>query len=284
MHRPPPRFPWIALLVGLALGLAGGLIYAWYLNPVDFVNISPGMLDGDDQREYILLIAEAYLQDEDIDRARARLAAAGVRDAGERVAILADAALLRGAEPREVRALATLAEALGAQLMAAEVFSGTVAATDAVTPGTPTATFEGMPSPTPSQPAVSPVPLLGTLSPTPDLFPQTELSLSEREVICEDDYPEGRIEVTVLDDAGRGIPAVEVLVEWEGGRDRFFTGLKLEVSPGYADFEMEGDRVYTLTLVGRGEPVLGIDSAGCLTPAGRTAIPTYRLTFIPATE
>ena len=284
MQNHYPRFPWAALIVGLVLGLVGGLAYAWFLNPVNFVNISPSMLSEDDQRDYILLVAEAYLQDGDLDRARMRLAALGSRDVAERVTVLADNAFLRGDDPERVRALAALSEALGQRSMAADVFSGTTAPTTPPELLTPTATFEGMPSPTPSQsPATAfPTTSLEIPSPTPDLFPKTDLSLIDRGIICEDDYPSGRIEVYVYDGSGQSVPGIEVLVEWEGGQDRFFTGLKPDIDPGYADFELEGDRVYTVTLVGRAEPVLGIDSAGCLTPAGRTAIPTYRLTFAPA--
>jgi hypothetical protein len=53
----------------------------------------------------------------------------------------------------------------------------------------------------------------------------------------------------VRDEAGKGVPGVQILVNWPGGEDRFFTGFKPEADPGYADFEMESDGVYQVELV-----------------------------------
>jgi hypothetical protein len=56
--------------------------------------------------------------------------------------------------------------------------------------------------------------------------------------------------VYVRDGAGKGIPGVQILVSWPGGEDRFFTGFKPEVDPGYADFEMKPGEAYQVELVG----------------------------------
>ncbi len=284
MADPPSRFPWAALLLGLILGAAGGLAYAWFLNPVTLIDIAPHQLVVDDQRAYLLLISESYLYDHDLDRAQARLATLRVRDAAALLSQEADRALLNGADPREVRALAALAEGLGASPMAAEVFSGTdPAAGPAITP-TITATFEGIPTltPTPESPTAIPTWLIPTPTATPDFLIETEMDLIALETICEDEYPAGRIEVYVADALERGIPGVRVLVEWEGKQDSFLTGLKPEIDRGYGDFQMEPSTVYTVTLVDLAEPVVGIDSSPCLTPAGVSSTPTYRLIFAPA--
>jgi hypothetical protein len=285
MSQTHPRFPLLALIIGLLAGLAAGLFYAWFVNPVTFVNISPDQLRVEDQREYVLLVAESYAQDNDLEHAQDRLRRLGMRDPVAWVALQADDALLTGAPADRVRALATLAEALGAEPMAAEVFSGTSAPTSPPAAAEqPSPTFEGMPSPTSEAASVtaSPAPTAGVPTATPDLFPETDLSLSAREILCEDEIPSGQIQVWVFDEAGRGIPAIQIRVEWDGGEDTFYTGLKPAISPGYADFQMEADREYTVTLVDLAEPVVGIESAACTTPSGAAAIPTYRLTFIPA--
>ncbi len=283
MQEDPPRFPWIALLIGLVVGIAGGLYYGWYLNPVDWVNIGPDKLNAEDQQEYILLVAEAYLQEQEIARASARLAALDTRDIAELVSIQADEALLRGDDPSEVRALTTLAEALGASPMAAEVFSGTSVPATLDEGGTATPTFEGIASPTPTgDTAATPIPTQETLTPTPQIISETDLSLVERETVCEIDEGSGRIEILVLNRDEIGIPAVEVRVEWGGeDADTFFTGLNPGVDPGYADFDMIVDRVYSVTLVGLAEPVVGLDSGNCTADSGEESIPTYRLTFAP---
>lgn len=279
MARRTARFPWLALIAGLLVGLVGGLLYAWFVDPVSYEDTSPSLLNDADRAEYVTLIAEAYLFDEDLARAQRRLAYLGEEDLGVLAAQQADSALLRGADPYRVRALTALAEALGGVPRAAEVFSSTPISTapptEAVTPTTASA------SPTPDeQPTVTPT--LAEPSPTPELFPETELTLSQREIVCEDDVPGGHIEVMALDANGAGVPGVAIEVTWDGGEEVFYTGLKPGVSPGYADFAMAPDRLYTLTLPGRAEPVSGITSAPCSTPSGRTTVPGYRLTFTPA--
>jgi hypothetical protein len=64
------------------------------------------------------------------------------------------------------------------------------------------------------------------------------------------DPPGGRLRVTVLDDAGRPQPNVELLVRWNGQDEHFFTGLKPERGAGYADFTMQEGQVYELVIVG----------------------------------
>jgi hypothetical protein len=276
-------FPWGALLLGLVLGLAAGLVYAWFLNPVRWVNIAPDRLNASSQREYILLTAEAYMQDGDIDRARARLAALDARDIGGLVAVNADSALLRGADARTVRALSTLAEALGASPQAADIFSGTMA---------PTAGPAATATPAEPEEAITLTPVVSTPTPTiiptvtitPNPFAGAEFGLIEREITCEDDGPAGWIEVYVYGAFGESIPGIEVLVTWSDGQDTFFTGLKPEIDAGYADFDMTANTIYSVTLVDLSEPVLGIGAEACTTPSGRTSIPTYRLVFVPASS
>jgi hypothetical protein len=43
---------------------------------------------------------------------------------------------------------------------------------------------------------------------------------------------------------------VEIEVSWPGGQDRFFTGFKPDIDPGYADFAVEPDEIYQIELIG----------------------------------
>ncbi len=278
-------FPWVPFLIGLLLGAAAGLYYAWVMNPVTLVNIAPHQLTEQDREAYILLVGESYLLDRDLDRARARLDLLRDRDIAQTVAVQADSAFLRGARPEEVRALTALAEALGAVPLAADVFSSTIVAQMPAqqTPGTPTATFEAIPTPTPPAGFDSePTPLAPLPTPTSLLDSGTTFELVSRDVQCPDSSTAGLLQVIVNDWGGGGIPGVEVLVQWQGGEDRFFTGLKPEYGSGYADLQMAPDRLYIVTLVGLSDPVLGIDSTACVSASGRVTIPTYRLVFGPA--
>ncbi len=277
---------WGALILGLAVGLAGGLYYAWAINPLRYENIGPRELKAANQQAYILLVSHAYLHDLDLGRAKQRLSALGQGDIGTRVGALADDAYLHGGNPNDIRALTVLAEALGAHPRAAEVFSGTLPPTGVV-PATVTATFEGIASPTltetqgaeTSTPEVEESPTATTIQ----LPENATMKLTVLKPICLDSYAAGRLEVYVVDAAGGGIPAVKVQVEWEGNTDTFFTGLKPEISPGYADFQMEKGKTYTVTLPGLSEPVVGISSVDCQTESGKVSTPSYQLVFQPAT-
>jgi len=279
-EEPKQRVPLFAIFLGILIGVAGGIYYAWFLNPVSLTNIAPRQLDEESQSAYILLISEAYLQDTNLNRARNRLRTIDNQDPGQVVAEQADLAFARGDDPEAIRALATLAEALGATTSAAEVFSGTVAPTSAVDM-TPTATFlpGNLPTDTPRSPS-TPVPVEPQVQPTRPLF-EADLELVGREVICSDDAPAGLMQVIVLDGLGQGVPGVPVQVAWENGQDVFYTGFKLEGGAGYADYQMSAELAYTVTLIGLAEPVVGINSNECETESQLLSIPTYRLIFAP---
>lgn len=273
---------WLPLLIGLLLGLASGLSYAWFIDPVQFINIAPSQLTPEDKTEFLTLVSESYLAEGDLALAQARLSWADLRQPGESLARLADEAFNAGGDPREIRALTALALALGSEPEAAELFAATPAPVLAAA-SRPTPTFELMPSPTPSlepSPAITQPPP----PPTPTVLLAAEGTLYELVALnrrCESDEPPGVLQVFVTDSSGNGIPAVEVQVQWEAGQDRFFTGLKLEVDPGYGDFQMEENTRYSVLLPGLSEPVLGIDSALCLTAGGQFTTPSYLLVFAP---
>ncbi|RME08343.1 MAG: hypothetical protein D6803_01480, partial [Anaerolineae bacterium] len=63
------------------------------------------------------------------------------------------------------------------------------------------------------------------------------------------------IQVQVNNAAGEGVPGVEIIVRWENGEDHFFTGLQPEINPGFADFVMQPDTLYTVTIASGGQPV-----------------------------
>jgi hypothetical protein len=70
--RTTPR-----LLLGLALGLIIGLLYGWIIRPVEYVDTAPASLREDYRVDYVLMIAEAYTQEGDLELARVRLASLG---------------------------------------------------------------------------------------------------------------------------------------------------------------------------------------------------------------
>jgi hypothetical protein len=284
MNEDRQGVAWGRLIAGLIAGVIVGLAYGWLVNPVNYVDIAPQQLQSVYKEQYVLLVSQAYLADLDLGRARRRLAAMGVQDGASMVSQQADQAFARGASPGAIRALTVLAEALGGHPQAAEVFSGTANAPRGERLS-PTPTFEAIATPTASGTPLPPLPPVPTPTETPVLIPtDATMKLVAIQTLCQSDHPAGRLEVFVLDVSGGGIPAVKVVVAWDGGTDTFFTGLKPEVSPGYADFQMEADRTYSITLVGLAEPVVGISSASCTTDTEVVQLPTYQLTFAPVTN
>ena len=122
---------------------------------------------------------------------------------------------------------------------------------------TPTSTPTLTPTATPIPPRPTPTRVV-RFTPTPiatrtlrrTLAPDTVevFGVAQSTALC-DPTTDGLLRVYVRDAAGVGIPGVQVLVNWPGGEDKFFTGFKPEVDPGYADFEMEPDEMYQVELV-----------------------------------
>ena len=63
--------PLLALFVGIALGI----VYGWVIDPVEFVDTTPDTLRTDYRADYVLMVAEAYQAENDLDAAARRLAA-----------------------------------------------------------------------------------------------------------------------------------------------------------------------------------------------------------------
>ncbi|MCK5054385.1 MAG: hypothetical protein KAR65_08905 [Anaerolineales bacterium] len=222
-----------ALIIGLLIGLAGGLYYSWAINPVEYTDASPDSLREDFKSDYLTLIASAYAATGDADRARARLAWVQLTDPASTLGQLAQNRLAIGRPDTEVRALAQLAAILGERpspLIATPTARG--AATTTPVPASPTFTPTASPSPTPSPTATASAPF----------------SLRTKETICDPALQETQIQIMVLDAAGFGVPGVKALVVWDTGQDIFFTGLKPELGPGFADFTMQEGVTYSLQL------------------------------------
>jgi hypothetical protein len=65
---------WIRFLIVLTIGLAAGLFYAWRINPVRYVDTAPDTLRQDYKTDYVLMAAEIYHADGNLDAAVQRLA------------------------------------------------------------------------------------------------------------------------------------------------------------------------------------------------------------------
>jgi hypothetical protein len=70
---------WVFILLALILGAALGLAYGWYIDPVDFFNLTPDTLRADYKADYVLMTAEAYSLEQDPGLAARRLAIFGTK-------------------------------------------------------------------------------------------------------------------------------------------------------------------------------------------------------------
>ncbi|MFN2160274.1 MAG: hypothetical protein ACK2U3_00515 [Anaerolineales bacterium] len=104
------------LITGVVVGLAIGLLYAWLINPVDYVDTAPNTLKPFYKDQYRVMIAAAYDANPDIVRAKARLELLGDEDAYRAVAEQAQHTLSEGGTPEESQVLGKLAAALGKEL------------------------------------------------------------------------------------------------------------------------------------------------------------------------
>ena len=70
---------WIFILLALILGVGLGLAYGWYVDPVDFFDLTPDTLRADYKADYVLMTAEAYNSERDPGLAARRLAIFGTK-------------------------------------------------------------------------------------------------------------------------------------------------------------------------------------------------------------
>lgn len=70
---------WIFILLAFLLGIGAGLAYGWYIEPVEFFDLSPDTLRADYKTDYVLMTAEAYRLEQDPGTAARRLAIFGAQ-------------------------------------------------------------------------------------------------------------------------------------------------------------------------------------------------------------
>ena len=68
---------WFPFLLVLLFGIALGIAYGWVIDPVQFVDTTPETLRADYQADYILMVAEIYQSEQDMQFAAQRIAMLG---------------------------------------------------------------------------------------------------------------------------------------------------------------------------------------------------------------
>ncbi len=279
----------IAGLIGLGIGIAGGLYYAWKVSPVVQTNTAPWQLSSDDQRRYLEVVSLAYAQDHDLKRAVDRLVA--LRFGDQTWQMLADTAcdlartsfVSTNTGIATVRSMVELAQSQGVASCASTVlplYTNTPLPSPTVVTATPTLIPPASKTPTPTLgPTFTPATAI-PLADTPTPAGNFRLTLSEP--FCDPKTP-GTLEVTVQDTDGTGIPGIQVEVTAaDGTKDDFYTGLKLERGLGFADYQMTSGSTYTVTLPGLSDKTRALQADSCTvapSDGGGKSVTSYRLTF-----
>jgi hypothetical protein len=258
--------------------------------PVQYVNSSPYSLRENSKEGYRSLIAQAYMADSNLERARQRLAL--LKDTSP-VQVLADQAqrlVAKNGSPQEARALAQLAADL--QQAPAGAAARTPVGQASHTPPPDRPSKPATPSPTlelgqvvftpTSKPSNTPKPI-ATFTPrvTAAISPTSSapFALKDKHKVCDPKLPNPLLQVEVHDGAGQPAAAVRVDVTWNGGQDSFYTGLFPNVDAGYADFSMTSGVTYSLQVGDGGELVPKLEAPECKNTDGSTYPGGWFLTF-----
>ncbi len=272
------------LLTGLVIGLVLGLLYAWLINPVSYIDTSPATLRQDYRDHYRLLIARAFAFNQDRGRASARLALLGDKDPVQALVLQAQQLLAGDGSRYYADALAILSQSLGGDGSSIPVNGGDATSTATLSPAASsteepadeTATATATPLPATKTPGATFTPRVSTtLEPTENL----PFVLAENTTVCNPNLPPRILQVEVLDENGEPLFGVKITVSWEGGEDVFFTGLHPEMGQGYADFDMAEGVVYSLRVGEASKPVTGLVAPSCSTNDGSTYPGGIKLIF-----
>jgi len=292
------------LLTGFVLGLAAGLIFAYGISPTEYIDASPSTLNSLDKDRYQVMIAQAYLADRNLERARQRLLL--LKDSSGALSLAALAQRLAAANPSDpdAQALAGLAAGLAPTASPSQQPSPSLAPSAqptnnltalAVSPSATLAPGEAVRTPTPVPsltPTITPtVTLTRTITLTPQisftprftLVPSATLgapfSLKDKKQVCDPAIHQGLLQVEVDNSAGQGIPGVRILVTWgDSNQDTFYTGLMPEIGPGYADFVMSSSGTYSVRAGDAGQVAQGLSIPAC-TAGGNTFPGGWKITF-----
>lgn len=287
VRRSGGGISWFALIVGIGLGIAGGLLYTWEIDPVVERNTAPWQLSQSAKNDYVVAIALSYASNSDLEEAFNRLRAVtpdqNVWDAVAQVACerVKTGKTVTNSDIRVIRALEQLYKPQGASGCADGLYP-TPAPVVFVTP-VPTITLTPTLTPPPTKTATPPpegVSPEQTARPTSTPAAGDTFVLGRMQSFCDPTVP-GVIEVRVYDWRGLGIPGIPVSVTWSGSEtDHFFTGLKPERGDEYADFEMVNGRTYTVTVPGLVSTAPSVEATACTTTVDGVTVNTIMSYYV----
>lgn len=298
------RRGFLYLLTGLALGLGLGLGIAWGLAPTQFTDTTPSSLRRDFKDEYRYMIASAYGATGNLARAQARLGTIGDADQAKALGEQAQRMQANNSPRQVTQILADLSEALQVQAAASTSLptsqtgltnepnsqTGETSATPAggdisTATETPVAQVDvtatdSTPEPEDTAtPIPSPIPTLAPLPrPTATVMAGPAFELVQQASLCEPSQP-GLLQIYLTDVKGKPAAGIELVITWFGGEEHFFSGLKPEINPGYADYALSDGVEYDLSFPVSATRITGLTAPVCTDSSGKVYPGSIRLDF-----
>jgi len=285
--RPRSYVSWWGGILGLLLGIGVGLYYTWYIAPVREKDVAPWQLREDQRDEYLVAILLDYHYNGDLNRAINRLTDLHL-PGGDPIQAVAEIACGLASSDyvgtnSGLRAVRSMIYFYRQQNRSG--CADSLLVSDDVLTTTPGLVILASPTPLPPITKTPTPPSTGQATPTsirpyvPTSPPTRAYEWVVTNTFCDATIP-GVIEVRVRNYAGEETPGLPIRVRWSDGQSLFFTGLKPERGPGYADFVMEAGLNYIVEMPGLSDPIpepLLADE--CYTETGVASIISYRLIF-----
>jgi hypothetical protein len=111
-NLPMTSSNWIKIFIALLIGIALGLVYGWIIAPVQYTDITPNILREDYRADYVLMVAEAHQNEQDPETAARRLAILGSESPAQIVASTLNYATNNGFTENEILLLQGLLTAM----------------------------------------------------------------------------------------------------------------------------------------------------------------------------
>ena len=103
---------WFKILIAVIIGITLGLVYGWVIDPIEYTDVTPGILREDYRVDYVLMVAEAHQSEQDPETSARRLAILGSESPEQIVASTLDFALENNFTQNEILLLQGLLTAM----------------------------------------------------------------------------------------------------------------------------------------------------------------------------
>jgi len=285
-----PRYSvsWVGLVFGMLISCFGMIYLSRFLFPVS-TETAPWQLSLQAKYDYVVAIILDYTHDRDLGVAIQRLVDLRL-PADDPIQAVADIACQLATSPYistnsgvdAVRAMIEFYTLQGKAGCADDLPLVSNNQPMVVTVILPTPTLPPPPTKTP-EPVIN-IPDNNVPTPTRTPFvvptaPPASFELVIANTFC-DTALSGIIEVRVINQNGVELPAQPIRVRWDAGSSTFYTGLKPERGLGYADYQMEQGRSYTIEMPALSNPsTTPLTATPCFTDSNEPALLSYRVVF-----